>query len=126
MSAPDQPLKIPAQGLAKVEDLRLLIQDLGPRMNVRSGHTNQPGKPEVPSTAPTKTLRYFQPDKTTGVAKTADLRRVHTLLLKALPAGNKTPFRARRQDGTLHRSDIHAFHRHWLAIAKRETTSASA
>lgn len=101
------------------------MQDLGPRVGVRSGHQNVPGKAEVPTKAPTKTLRYFQLDKTTGVAKTDDLRRIHAVLLKAFPAGGKTPFKARKHTGVLKRSDIHAFHKHWLAIAKRETTSAS-
>lgn len=119
--APDQPLKIPTRGLAKVEDLKRLLADLGPRVAIRSGHDSEAPKLEVKVKAPTKTLAYFQPDKTTGVAKVADLARVHQLLLKAMPAGVTRPFRARRNSGTLKRSDLHAFHKHWLAIARAQT-----
>ena len=119
--APDQPLRIPTRGLAMVEDLKRLLADLGPRVGLRSGHNSEAPKPEVRVQAPTKTLAYFQPDKTTGVAKVSDLARVHHLLLKAVPAGVTRPFRARRKDGTLKRSDIHAFHQHWLAVIKAQT-----
>jgi hypothetical protein len=114
--APDQPLSIPATGLAKAEDLRTLMADLGPRVALRSGHESRPVQPEVAVKQPSKTLRYFQLDKSTGVAKTSDLRRIHAVLLKAVPQGNKTPYRARKTNGTCKRSDIHAFRDHWLRI----------
>ena len=119
--APDQPLKIAARGLAKVDDLRELLRDLGPRVGVKSGHANQPGKPEVPTKAPSKTLQYFQFDKASGLAKTHELRRIQELLLKAVPSANKTPFAARKHAGVLKREDLRAFHKHWLAIFKAET-----
>lgn len=119
--APDQPLKIASRGLAKVEDLRALLLDLGSRVGVRSGHANQPNKPEVPTKAPAKSLQYFQFDKTTGLAKTHELRRIHALLLKAMPSANKTPFAARKYTGVLKRSDLRAFHKHWLSIFKTQT-----
>jgi len=123
--APDQPLQIPSRGLAEVDDLRLLLSDLGPRVSLRSGHDPKAAKPEVPTTVPSKTLEYFQFDKTTGVAKTHELRRIHALLLKSVPAGNKTPFRARKTTGTLKRADVRAFHQHWLGIFKAQTQEAS-
>jgi|GEM_PF-6832519 len=118
--APDQPLKIAARGLAKVDDLRELMRDLGPRVSLRSGHESKPAKAEVPTKAP-KTLQYFQFDKTSGLAKTHELRRIHALLLKAVPSGNKTPFAARKHTGVLKRADLRAFHKHWLAIFKTQT-----
>jgi hypothetical protein len=123
--APDQPLKIASRGLAKVDDLRELLRDLGPRVGVRSGHANQPDKPQVPTKAPSRALQYFQFDKTSGLAKTHELRRIHALLLKAVPAASKTPFAARKYTGVLKRSDVRAFHKHWLAIFKAETQALS-
>lgn len=126
--APDQPLKIPGRGLATVEDLKRLLSDLGPRVGLRSGHNSEAPKPEVRVRAPTKSLAYFQPDKTTGVAKVSDLARIHQLLLKAVPAGVTRPFRARRKDGTLKRLDLHNFHQHWLAVMRaqnQETETSS-
>lgn len=117
---PDQPLKLPTRGLAHVEDLRLLLADLGPRIGLRSGHQSTAPTLEVRVQAPTKTLTYFQPDKTTGVAKVADLARIHQRLLKAVPAGITRPYRPRRTDGTLKRIDLHSFHRHWLGVFKAQ------
>ena len=124
---PDQPLKIPATGLAKVDDLRKLLSDLGSRVGLRSGHNLEAPKPEVRVQGTTRVLTYFQPDKTTGVAKVSDLARVHQILLKAVPAGVTRPYRARKNSGTLKRSDLHAFHRHWLAVmrAQNETSPES-
>lgn len=122
--APDQPLRISTTGLAKAEDFKKLLSDLGPRVGLRSGHQGEAAKPEVKVRAPTKTLAYFQPDKTSGVAKVSDLARVHQLLLKAVPAGVTRPFRARRNDGTLKRKDLHAFHKHWLAVLRAENETA--
>lgn len=119
--APDQPLQIPRRGLAKVDDLRLLIQDLGPRVGVRSGHEVKPSKPEVPTKATSKTLQYFQFDKTSGLAKTLELRRIHYLLLKAVPSGNKIPFSTRKNSGVLKCADVIAFHKHWLGIFKNQS-----
>lgn len=123
--APDQPLRIPASGLATVDDFKKLLSDLGPRVGIRSGHQSQAEKPEVKQSTPTKTLAYFQADKTTGVAKVSDLARVHQLLMKAVPAGITRPFRPRRSTGTLKRSDLHAFHKHWLAVFKAQNDTAA-
>lgn len=125
--APDQPLRIPSTGLAKAEDLKKLLADLGPRVGLRSGHNSEAPKAEVRVKAPSKSLAYFQPDKPTGVAKVTDLARVHQILLKAVPAGVMRPYRSRRNDGTLKRADLHAFHKHWLAVfrAQNETTATS-
>lgn len=124
--APDQPLPIPATGLAKAEDLRTLMADLGPRVGVRAGHQSRPAQAEVVTAQPSKTLRYFTLDKSTGVAKTADLRRIHAVLLKAVPQGAKTPYRARKTTGVCKRTDLHAFRQHWLGIFDATDTENAA
>lgn len=118
---PDQPLRIVARGLATVEDLKKLLADLGPRVGIRTSHLTEPVKAQVKGAG--KTLRYFQPDKTTGVAKVLDLARIHQLLLKAVPAGVTRPYRARKTSGTLHRRDLLTFHSHWLGVFKTENES---
>jgi hypothetical protein len=120
-AAPDPPLQVPVRGLARVDHLRALLSDLGPRVNIRGTHLTQPAGAPVPGADATNTLRYFQFDKTTGVAKTPELRRLHALLLKAVPSAARTPFKARKYTGTLNCSDIHAFRKHWLAIFKAQT-----
>ena len=125
-AAPAQPLKIPASGLAKVDDLRELLRDLGSRVGVSGGHDSHAAKPQVKQNqGDSKVLQYFQFDKVTGVAKTSELRRIHAMLLKAVPLGNKTPFRARKYSGTAHREDLHSFHKHWLGIFKAQTENPS-
>jgi len=124
--APDQPLPIPTTGLAKAEDLRTLMADLGPRVGLRAGHEIRPAQAEVVTKQPSKTLRYFQLDKSTGVAKTADLRRIHAVLLKAVPQGNKTPYRARKTTGVCQRTDLHSFRQHWLGIFDATNTENAA
>lgn len=104
-----------------MDDLRQLLRDLGPRVGLRSGHEAKPAKAEVPIKTPSKSLQYFQFDKTSGLAKTHELRRIHTLLLKVVPSGNKTPFAARKNSGVLLRSDIIAFHKHWLGVFKTQS-----
>ena len=121
---PDEPLPIPTRGLGKVEHLRVLLDDLGGRLGVRSGHITRPEKGGPVADDRMKTLRYFQFSKATGVAKVLEMARIHQVLLKALPDAVKTPYRARKYSGTLKANDIHGFHKHWLGVLRKKAEEA--